>query len=95
MNGKVRRNRENFYVDLGWKGERVRLFSDRDGNPLYSERQANRLLERIRGEIDAGEFNPKNYIKRELKALRLDGYAPTWLWRQVAPFIAPVDMGSA
>jgi integrase len=82
MAGKVRRNRDNFYIDLHWKGDRLRLFSDRDGNPLYSERQANRLLERIRSEIDAGEFNPKNYIKRELKALRLDTYAVAWLGRQ-------------
>ena len=82
MAGKVRRNRENFYIDLHWKGERIRLFSDKEGSPLYSERQANRLLERIRSEIDAGEFNPKNYIQRELKALRLGNYVTAWLRRQ-------------
>jgi len=82
MAGKVRRNRENFYIDLHWKGERVKLYSDRDGNPLYSERQANRLLERIRSEIDGDEFNPKNYIRRELKALRIDTYTAAWLERQ-------------
>ena len=82
MAGKIRRNRENFYIDLPWRGQRIRLFSDREGNPLYSERQAARLLERIRSEIDAEEFNPKNYIKRELKALRLDTYAQAWVGRQ-------------
>jgi integrase len=82
MSGKVRKNRENFYIDLHWKGERVRLFSDKEGSPLFSERQASRLLERIRSEIDGGEFDPKNYIKRELKALRLENYAQGWLVRQ-------------
>ena len=82
MAGKVRRNRENWYIDLPWKGVRVRLFSDKEGNPLYSERQANRLLERIRSEIDSEDFNPQNYIRRELKALRLDTYATAWLGRQ-------------
>jgi integrase len=82
MSGKVRHNRENFFIDLYWKGERIKLYSDKEGSPLYSERQANRLLERIRSEIDADEFNPKNYIKRELKALRLDTYVTVWLGRQ-------------
>jgi len=82
MAGKVRQNRKNWYVDLPWKGERIRLFSDKEGSPLYSERQANRLLERIRSEIDAGEFNSKNYVQRELKALRLGNYVTAWLRRQ-------------
>ena len=74
MTGKIRRNRENFYIDLlyidlHWKGERILPFSDRDGNPLYSERQAQRPLERIRSEIDSNDLDPKNYVKRELKAL--------------------------
>lgn len=82
MLGKVRRNRENFYIDLHWRGERFRLFSDKDGNPFYSERQANRILERINSEIDSDDFNPKNYIRREIKALRLDNYALAWIERQ-------------
>lgn len=82
MAGKIRRNRQNWYIDLHWRGERIRIFSDREGNPLYSRRQAERLLERIRSEIDYGDFDPKNYIKRELKALRFDNYAEAWLARQ-------------
>ena len=82
MAGKIRRNRENFYIDLHYEGQRIKLYSDKDGSPIYSERQAARLLERIRSEIDSGEFNPKNYIKRELKALQLDTYALAWLERQ-------------
>jgi integrase len=82
MSGSVRQNRDKFLIDISWHGERYRLCSDREGNPFFSERQANRVLERIRSEIDGKEFNPKNYIKRELKALRLDEYALAWLRRQ-------------
>ena len=82
MSGSVRRQRDNFFIDLTWRSERLRLFSDREGNPFFSERQANRVLERIRSEIDGKEFNPKNYIGRELKALRLESYALAWLERQ-------------
>jgi integrase len=82
MRGKVRRKRDNFFIDLYWKGERLKLYSTKEGDPFYSERQANRILEKINAEIDADEFNPKNYSKRELKALRLDAYATAWLGRQ-------------
>ena len=82
MRGSVRQNRDKFLIDISWQGERYRLCSGRDGSPFYSERQANRILERINSEIDSKEFNPKNYIKRELKALRLDEYALAWLRRQ-------------
>ena len=64
MVGKVRRNRENFYIDLHWKGERHRLFTDRNGNPFYSERQADRILERINSEIDYEDFDPKNWLPK-------------------------------
>lgn len=82
MSGKVRKNRGNFYIDLHWQGERIRLFSDREGLPLDSERRAERLLAHIRYEIDHGLFDAKNYIKRELKALIFANYAETWLARR-------------
>jgi hypothetical protein len=86
MKGKVRQDKKsgNHYIDLHWKAERIRLFSDRDGNPLYSERQAARLLERIRSEIDYNDFDPKNYVKRELKALAWPNYLDAWVERQEA-----------
>jgi integrase len=82
MTGTVRRNRHNWYIDLYWKGERIRLFSDRDGNPIYSRRQAERLLERIRSEIDYEDFDPRNYIKQELKGLKWVNYLDAWVERQ-------------
>ena len=84
MSGSVRQNRQNFYVDLCFKGERVRLFSDKEGYPLDSQKRADRLLAHIRYELDHGLFDPKNYVKRELKGLRWDNYLDAWIERQQA-----------
>ena len=84
MTGKVRRNRDNFYIDLHWKGERIKLYSDKEGYPLDSGKRADRLLAHIRYEIDHGLFDPKNYVKRELKGLRWDNYLDAWIERQGA-----------
>jgi len=40
MKGTVRRNRQKFYIDLHFRGERIHLFSDKKGSPFSSERQA-------------------------------------------------------
>lgn len=82
MKGKIRRNRANFYIDLHWEGERFRLYSDKDGEPLDSERRADRLLSHIRYEIDHGTFNPSDYSKQPRTALRFENYMAAWLLRQ-------------
>lgn len=84
MSGTVRRNRQNFYVDLHFQGGRVRLFSDKEGYPLDSEKRAERLLAHIRYELDHGLFDPKNYVKRELKGLQWPNYLDAWVERQAA-----------
>jgi integrase len=82
MNGSVRQDRNSFFVDIRWQGERCRIFSDKDGTPLDSKRRADRLLSHIRYEIDHGLFDPKNYVKRELKALLFVNHVDSWLRRQ-------------
>jgi integrase len=82
MNGSVRQDRNSFFVDIRWQGERCRIFSDKDGTPLDSKRRADRLLSHIRYEIDHGLFDPKNYVKRELKALLFVNHVESWLGRQ-------------
>ena len=83
MTGKVRRNRGNFYIDLWWEGTRYSIYSDRDGVSFgKSQKHADRLLSHIRYEIDHGIFEPKAYIKRELKGLLFANYAEVWLERQ-------------
>lgn len=84
MKGTVRKKGRNFYVDLHWRGERVRIFTDKDGYSLDSERRAERLLAHIQYEIDHGLFDPKNYVKRELKGLLWPNYLDAWVVRQEA-----------
>jgi integrase len=84
MSGKVRRNRDNFYVDLHFKGERIKLYSDKEGYPLDSKPRADRLLAHIRYELDHDLFDPKNYVKRELKGLLWPNYLEAWVERQRA-----------
>ncbi len=55
--------RKHWRVWYPWKG-RVLYFSRYlDGSPLYDERQATRVLEKIRGEVDQGSFDPANWGK--------------------------------
>jgi hypothetical protein len=82
MNGSVRQDRNSFLGDIRWQGEWCRIFSDKDGTPLDSQRRADRLLSHIRHEIDHGLFDPKNYVKRELKALLFVNHVESWLRRQ-------------
>jgi integrase len=84
MKGKIRQSRKNWCIDLYHNGERIRLYSDKEGYPLDSRNRAERLLGHIRYEIDHGLFEPKNYIKRELKALSWPNYLNAWIERQEA-----------
>jgi len=83
MKGTIRRNRDKFYIDLHYQGERIRIYSDRDGAPLDSLARAERLLAHIRYEIDHGLFDRAAYVRRELKALLFENYAEAWYERQV------------
>ena len=77
-----------YYLDLYWKRQH-KLYSDHDGYPLFSWEQASRFLAHIRYEIDRerqskGEviFDPRDYVRRDLNALKFENYARTWLtWR--------------
>jgi integrase len=71
MRGKVRRRgKAAFFVDFYWEGERYRIARDQDGYILDSFARANRLLERMRGDVDRGEFYPSNYILKEIEQFR-------------------------
>lgn len=77
-----------YFIDLWWKG-RNKLYSDQDGYPLTSWEHASRFLTHIRYEIDRDRksqgkfrFDPRNYVKRDLSALRFENYVRAWLsWR--------------
>jgi integrase len=69
-------------VDLHWNGERIRLYSDKEGYALDSKKRAERLLSHIQYEIDHQLFDPRNYVKRQLQALLFVNYAESWLQRR-------------
>lgn len=71
-----------YFLDLPWAGQKIRLYSDQDGWLLDSYDRANRLLSHVRYEIDHGTFDPRNYVKRDLRALQFATYWQTWLDRR-------------
>jgi len=71
-----------YFLDVPWKGERLKIYTGKDGHPLAHWEGAQRLLEAIRHEIDTGRFDPREYQTRELKSLRFDNYAQEWLRRR-------------
>lgn len=54
-----------FYIDLSWKGKRLKIYSDRQGDPLDSFRRAVKLQTEIDDEIKAHVFDPLKYLNQE------------------------------
>lgn len=54
-----------FYVDVPWKGRRIRLYSNRKGEPLDSYRLALALHTEIDEEIKSHTFNPIKYLRQD------------------------------
>jgi integrase len=74
-----------YFVDIFWPGQgRIKLYTDQQGYPLDSWERANRLLTAIRYEIDQGKFDPREYVKKEVRALRFENYVHCWLERMEA-----------
>ncbi len=71
-----------YYIDFPWKGERLRLFCDRDDHPFSSYEAAHRYLTVMRAKVDEKDFDPREYIKIEVKKLYFENYAAAWLERR-------------
>ena len=56
---------KKLYVDLPWKGRRIRIYSDKSGQVLDTYDRANTVLKTIRAEIETHAFDPQKYIKAE------------------------------
>jgi integrase len=56
---------ERFYVDLPWKGERIRIFSDTTGQVLDSYSRAEKIRRRIESELEDHSFDPARYVTAE------------------------------
>jgi integrase len=57
----------------------VNVCSDSRGVPFSSYEQANRILTKIRAEIDADTFEITRYIAEKLKPLKFTNWAESWL----------------
>jgi integrase len=68
-----------YFIDIYWKGQRLKIYSDRDGHPLDSYRRAQRLIEAMRHEIDEKRFDPQSYVKSRLRTYRFGQYLDLWL----------------
>lgn len=53
------------YVDLPWKGERIRVFSDTTGQVLDTYDRAEKIRERIESELEDHTFDPARYVTAE------------------------------
>jgi integrase len=71
-----------YFVDFPWKGQRIKLYTGKDGHPLDSWERAFRLLTAMRNEIDLGKFDPKDYVAREIRSLFFENYILVWLARR-------------
>lgn len=53
------------YLDLGWQGRRIRIFSDKQGQVLDSYQRALNLQAKITYEVENHCFDPLKYVKQE------------------------------
>jgi integrase len=79
---KCKARPETYYIDFWWKGDRIRVPRDKDGNIFTSYEAANRFLTVMRSKVDEKTFNPKDYIKVEVKKLEFATYAMAWVARR-------------
>ncbi len=57
----------------------INVSSDSRGNPFSSYEQADRILTKMRAEIDAGSFDPSKYVAQKLKPLRFVNWSKGWV----------------
>ena len=81
-----------FYIDLSYKGDRIRIFSDKTGQVLDTYQRARNLLEVINYEIKNFSFDPTKYIKAELEKFWVSTLLDRFLTYKL-PSIAPSYKG--
>jgi len=70
-----------YFIDIWWNG-RIKIYTDPYGYPLDSHARTDQLLSTIRHQIGAGNFDPREYIRREIKNLLFANYVQAWLGRR-------------
>ena len=80
---------KHFYIDLTWKGERQRFFSDKDGQPLDTFQRAYNLLSSMEGKIENNTFDPTDYVKVELVKFYFSTRIKEWMEGKERENLAP------
>jgi len=60
---------KRYYVNIYWDGKRYKLWKY-NGDPIWHEKTAGKMLSKIRAEIDSGIFNIKAYLPDSPVALK-------------------------
>ncbi len=67
-----------WFISIYWESKRYKIFRHPvTQEPFHAEKSAEKILDRIRSEIDYGEFYPKSYFPDS--PLSIDQYAKEWL----------------
>lgn len=56
-----------FYLDVYYKGKRIRIFCDTQGKALDTNQRAYDMAAHVKMEIESYSFDPSKYVKSELK----------------------------
>ena len=72
---------KRYYVSIYWEKKPHKIWKY-NGEPLWHEKTAAKLLNKIRAEIDDGTFNLRSYFPES--PLSLKSYAETWLRASMA-----------
>lgn len=67
-----------FYLDVPWKGK-TKVYCNDEGKPLQIYEIAKHTLIEVNKRIEKGNFNPKDFKKRDLKKIRFSDYAMQWI----------------
>ena len=78
MKGTYRYDKKarRFYVSIYWQGKPYRIFRY-NGEPIWHEKTADKLLNKVRAEIDDGTFDIRAYLPES--PLTLKAFSETWL----------------
>jgi integrase len=70
---------DRFFIDIYWKGQRLRISSDKLGNSIDTYDRAYGVLSKIRTEIAEHTFDSKNYIKAEVEKYFFENKINGWI----------------
>lgn len=79
---KCKTTPKRFFIDLWFNKRRIKVYSDKTGQPLDGYKRALNLLLTINAEINNHTFDPSKYIKTELQNFWFCNIAKEWLQKK-------------